>query len=82
MRRPPDDDVAEHAACELDRWQQLAAIEGDQLLYQEPSMTQPPIRPVVLGDLIHVVRGLSVAFEDAPNSLREVEPTTTFRGWR
>ena len=22
------------------------------------------------------------AYEDAPNSLREVEATTTFRGWR
>jgi hypothetical protein len=35
---------------------------------------------VVLGDLAHEARGLPVAYENAPTSLREVESTTTFRG--
>jgi hypothetical protein len=82
LRRPPRAETENHAASELDRWQQLAARVRDQLLYDEPSLRNPPTRPVVLGDLAHTVQGLDQAYEDAPNSLREVEATTTFRGWR
>ena len=82
LRRPPPAETDGHAASELDRWQQLAARVRNQLLYQEPSLTNPPSHPVVLGDLTHTVLGLDQAYEDAPNSLREVEATTTFRGWR
>jgi hypothetical protein len=42
----------------------------------------PPSRAVVLGDLAHLVAQMGVVFEDAPNSLREVEATVTVRGWR
>ena len=79
-RRPQDDEVDRHAASELDRWQQLAQAHGDDLLYAEPSVTQSPSHHVVLGDLAHLVADLEVAYENAPNSLREVEETTTFRG--
>lgn len=71
-----------HAGSELDRWQQVAAQSGGQLLYAESTMVNPPSNPVVLGDLGHVVANLAVAFENAPNSLREVEATSTIRGWR
>jgi hypothetical protein len=82
LRRPPDAETTGHAASELDRWQQLAALARDQLVYHESSLINPPSRPVVLGDLTHTVMGLGQAYEDAPTSLREVEDTTTFRGWR
>jgi hypothetical protein len=82
MRRPSRAETENHAASELDRWQQLAVRVRDQLLYDEPSLRNPPTRPVVLGDLAHTVQGLDQAYENAPNSLREVEATTTFRGWR
>ena len=82
LRRPGPDDTLNHANSELDRWQQLAATPGVRLVYHESSMVNPPSREVVLGDLAHLVAHLSVAYEDAPNSLREVESTTTVRGWR
>lgn len=80
MRRPTVSDVRNHAASELDRWQQLAHRNRARLLYQESTMVNPAASPVVLGDLAHTVAGLDQAYEDAPNSLREVEATTTFAG--
>lgn len=74
--------TAAHAASELDRWQQIAARGGGTVLYSEATLAAPPANPVVLGDLAHVVAGLPVAYENAPNSLREVEATTTIHGWR
>ena len=82
LRRPSPAEVDNHAASELDRWQQLAIRVRDRLLYSEASLINPPSRPVVLGDLAHTIAGTGQAYEDAPNSLREVEATTTFRGWR
>jgi Lhr-like helicase len=82
LRRPLLSETAAHAASELDRWQQLAARVRDRLLYHESSLRNPPSHPVVLGDLAHTIQGTGEAYEDAPNSLREVEATTTFRGWR
>ncbi len=81
-RQPAPSVTANHAGSELDRWQQVAAISGGQLLYFEPTLVNPPSRPVVLGDLAHLVAQTGVVFEDAPNSLREVEATVTIRGWR
>jgi hypothetical protein len=82
LRRPALSDVQDHASSELDRWQQLASRVRTRLLYHEASLINPPSHPVVLGDLAHTIAGLGEAYEDAPNSLREVEATTTFRGWR
>lgn len=81
LRRPARVDTQDHAASELDRWQQLATRVGTRLLYHEASVINPPSHPVVLGDLAHTIAGTGEAYEDAPNSLREVEATTTFRGW-
>jgi hypothetical protein len=79
-RRPAAGTVSNETASEVSRWAQLAAVSGPVLLYQESSMITRPANPVVLGDLAHEVLGLPVAFENAPNSLREVEATTTFKG--
>jgi hypothetical protein len=81
LRRPAASDAEDHAASELDRWQQLASRVRTRLLYHEASLINPPSHPVVLGDLAHTIAGTGEAYEDAPNSLREVEATTTFRGW-
>jgi hypothetical protein len=82
LRRPPAGDALGHAAAELDCWQQLAARTGGQLVYYESTLVNPARSPVVLGDLAHQVARTGVAYEDAPNSLRDVESTVTIRGWR
>lgn len=82
MRRPTPGEVLDHAASELDRWRHLALRLGGALVYSEPTVVNPPSRPVVLGDLAHTIAETGEAYEDAPTSLREVESTTTFRGWR
>ena len=79
LRRPAAGEVSQHLAAELDRWYQLAKLHGN-LLYFEPTMVSPASVPVVLGDLAHTAANLDVAYENAPNSLREVESTTTFQG--
>jgi hypothetical protein len=80
LRRPQPLDTENHAHSELDRWQQLASRVGDRLLYHEATVTRPASRPVVLGDLAHLVANTGEAYENAPNSLREVEATITIRG--
>lgn len=79
-RRPQPGVVSGEVAAEIARWAQLAAIAGSDLLYYESSMISQPRHWVVLGDLAHEALGLPVAYENAPNSLRDVEPTTTFKG--
>lgn len=81
-RRPQPGVVIAEASSEISRWAQLARTTQQTLLYQESSLISPPSSPVVLGDLAHEVLGLPIAFENAPNSLREVEATTTIRGRR
>ncbi len=81
-RQPAVSTTANHSSSELDRWQQVAAVSGGQLVYYEATLVNPPSRPVVLGDLAHLVAQTGVVFEDAPNSLREVEATITIQGWR
>jgi hypothetical protein len=79
-RRPPASETALHAGSELDRWQQLAGQEHDRLLFYEPTVTRQASRPVVLGDLAHLVARTGQAYENAPNSLREVEATISIEG--
>jgi hypothetical protein len=82
LRCPPGGEAENHANSELDCWQQLAARAGGHLVYHESTLVNPPSRPVVLGDLAHEVARTGIAYEDAPNSLRDVESTVTIRGWR
>jgi superfamily II DNA or RNA helicase len=80
LRRPAQSETGDHARAELDRWEQLAAQNSQTLLFYEPTMVRNPAHPVVLGDLAHHVAGIGEAYQNAPNSLREVESTTTIRG--
>jgi len=79
-RRPPASETARHTSSELDQWQQLAAQEHDRLLFYEPTVTSQASRPVVLGDLAHLVARTGQAYENTPKSLREVEATISIEG--
>lgn len=80
-RRPQPNITAQEAASELDRWTHLAALhpDTDQFVYAEPAVIRSPQRHVVLGDAHHRTMGLGEAYENAPQSLREVEETTGFK---
>jgi hypothetical protein len=83
MRRPDSNVTEQHVEGELDFWEATARAQrssGQLLLYFESTLVNAPSHAVVLGDLRHLVDQLDVVYEDAPNSLREVESTTTFRG--
>jgi hypothetical protein len=85
-RRPPEQIVEIEAASELDRWASIAhdvrrvgGWANNNLVYTESSMVREPQRSVILGDAQHQLRQLPVAFENAPNSLRDVEETIQFQ---
>ncbi len=85
-RRPPSGVATNEMDAELDRWQAIAndviragGGETDRMVYAESSMTKEPERTVVLGDAQHQLIQLPVAFENAPQSLRDVEATTQFK---
>jgi len=79
-RGVPQGVTAREAAFWLDTWSQLSqAVGSSQLLYHEATLLNPARTSVVLGDPAHATRVPVVVFANAPNSLREVESTTTFR---
>lgn len=80
-RRPPDGITARETESELDRWKSLAQKNPDHdgFVYSETAFLRPPERHVVLGDAQHHAHGLDEACENTPQSLRDVEETTTFR---
>ena len=79
-RKPVPGSTALETASELDRWRTIAALypDTDQFVYNEPAMLRQPQRNVVLGDAQHRGR-YEEAFENAAQSLREVEDTTGFK---
>lgn len=80
-RRPAPNAVSMEAASELDRWASLARQHpgADIFVYYESTLFRPPERHVVLGDAHHRFQGFDEAYENAPQSLREVEETTGFK---
>jgi hypothetical protein len=76
-RRPAQGTVLDLAHSGLDRWEQTSRLHCD-LEFVEYAIVNPPRKPVVLGDPQHQQRGLPVVFENAPQSLREVEQTLDF----
>jgi len=77
--RPSSNVCHNEIASELDKWQ-AAAKSSSSLIYYESTMVRKPRNPVVLGDPQHETGGLPVVFKNVPQSLREVESTTTFEG--
>ncbi|HPD39110.1 MAG TPA: DISARM system helicase DrmA [Mesotoga infera] len=78
-RKPDKQVILDELNSWLDRWQKIARDHGDTLLYSESSMNFLPQHPVVLGDIQHYFRRLDQVFTNSPQSLRDVEATTTFR---
>lgn len=76
IRRPPKDQVETEIKEGFDRWRLLA--ETKDLKYQEYAIDKNPTVPVVLGDEQHQIRNFSVVYNNAPQSLREVEGMTRF----
>lgn len=78
-RQPLPAHTEREAKSELDRWHKIAEQypDPDQFVYSEPAVVRAPQRHVVLGDSQHLGR-FEVAFENAPQSLRDVEETTMF----
>lgn len=79
-RRPITGITQLEMASELDRWRALAAQYPDRnsFVYNEPAVLREPQRNVVLGDAQRHTR-FDEAFENAPQSLRDVEETTGFK---
>lgn len=78
-RRPEKDDTLYETISELDRWHTIALKHPgpNELVYNEPAMIRAPQRHVILGDSQHYGQ-FDVAFENTPQSLRDVEETTGF----
>lgn len=62
-----------------EKWENAAKMESG-LLYSEPSFNYVPTNAVVLGDEQHVQNKKRVVAENTPQSMREMESTTRFRG--
>lgn len=77
IRRPPRDQVETEIKGGFDRWQILAETEQN-LKYEEYAIDKAPTVPVVLGDEQHQTRNFPVVYNNAPQSLREVEGMTRF----
>ena len=75
FRRPDPGFVRDIIESALDEWSSVAQRTGSRLKYVEYTGAR---NPVVLGDPQHLHRGLPVVYENAPQSLRDVEETTGF----
>jgi hypothetical protein len=73
--------VIDFFRSEIGRWKVIADrinMKGLGLDFVEYAMYGPPKKDVVLGDIKHRYAGKDVVFENAPQSLREIEETTAF----
>lgn len=78
LRRPTDGVVADEVQQAILNWKQAAEL-NDDLLLDENTMAKRPEHPVVLGDPQHAASDYQVVYHNAPQSLREIEPTTGFK---
>jgi hypothetical protein len=78
-RCPNPSYVQQQIEALLDRWQQIAAKTQQQLRFVEYAISGTPTHHVVLGDPQHQYqRHLQVVYENAPQSLRDIEETCGF----
>jgi len=78
LRRPESGAVQNDINNKLDSWQS-SAIRWTSLVLVEYAVGRPLSSAVVLGDPQHRHAGLGVIYEDAPQSLRDIEETTGFQ---
>lgn len=79
VRRPQPGNIQRFADAELDRWQQIAHRNAQNLKYVEYAIAGRPQYPVVLGDAQHRYSGVDVVYEHVPESLRDIEETIGFQ---
>lgn len=77
-RAPDLSQMQRLAESGLDRWAGIARRYSTRLVYVEYAIDRPPGRPVVLGDPAHQQAGLPAVFENAPQSMRDVEKSINF----
>ena len=78
-RSRPKGTVKKEVDSSFDLWENVASAEPG-LLYAEPVFNRLPSNPVVLGDAQHREYKKRVVCESTPQSMREVESITRFRG--
>ena len=74
-RRPLKDSITTYLESEFEDWENLSNGHNN-LLYTESTYSHQARHPVVLGDPEHDIS----VFETAPQSMRDVESTTRFKG--
>lgn len=79
LRRPDAQQVEAEVRQALQTWAEAAGKNAHDLQFEEYTLQNPAQKPVVLGDPQHLSGGLEVVYRNAPQSLREVEPTTGFK---
>jgi len=77
VRRPPPGEALRQSQSAFDEWWAVASRNQQALQYCEYG--DNPTAPVVLGDAQHQHAGLDVAYENAPQSLRDIEETCGFQ---
>lgn len=77
-RRPDRESLLAEVDKALRTWYAAAENHSD-LVLEEYTLAKPPESPVVLGSPQHETAKLPVVFSNAPQSLRNVEPTTGFK---
>jgi hypothetical protein len=75
LRRPSEEALLEEVEKALVAWHDVAVRQSSELQFEEYTLTKEPRSPVVLGDPQHIAANLSVVYPNAPQSLRDIEPT-------
>jgi hypothetical protein len=78
IRRPGLGRTTKKVKSELATWQSVAML-NPTLKYVEYAINKPPECSVVLGDYQHLHARKEVVYENAPQSLRDIEETTGFQ---
>jgi len=71
-------EIREYIKSQIDSWKNVAEQSGTSLVFSEYVMYGDPENDVVLGDPVHKHAGKKFVYENAPQSLRDVEETTGF----
>jgi hypothetical protein len=71
-------EIREDIKRQIEWWKTIAKQSGTSLRFNEYTMYGHPEKDVVLGDPVHKHAGKKFVYENAPQSLRDVEETTGF----
>jgi len=78
-RKREKDQINKKLGSDFDQWENIARAENS-LVYFESAFNNQPNNPVVLGDEQHEQNKKKMVFRKTPQSMRDVESTTRFRG--